>query len=341
MPTASKARLSPILSAVQRTILGTRALRASPVKSYAAALTLAAAFVGLRFALGTYLEGVPFLLFVPAIVLGTMLGGVGAGIAVVAATALGAWHLFLAPANSWALDAARIFQLAIYAALGSLGAVMVGWLMSIAEHVADFEEHEKELLRELQHRVKNHVQIVSSLLQIQARRADPTTQAALNDAGRRLATISTVYGSLYRSGAQIDFKAHLEELCHVAIRAAPDTRCVFQVRAEPVSWGMDLVMPLSLIAGELIANAIRHGCTDTTDGRAEVVLKRAKGDVSLTVSDSGARLPDDFDVEKTKGLGLQLVRTLSRQIQGTISAVTKDGMTHFVVAFPELPKDPH
>lgn len=340
MPAVSKAPLSPILAGVQRAILGTRGLRASPLKSYAAALAVAAVFVGLRIGLREFLEGAPFLLLVPAIIFAAFLGGVGAGLAAVLATAIGAWYLFLPPVNSWALDAAGAVQLAIYALLGSLGAVMVGWLMSIAEHVADFEEHEKELLRELQHRVKNHVQIVSSLLQIQARRADPTTQAALNDAGRRLSTISTVYGSLYRSGHQIDFKTHLEELCHVASRAAPDTHYEFKVDAQPVSWGMDLVMPLSLIAGELIANAIKHGCANTSNGRVEVVLGRAHGDVTLTVSDSGASLPDDFDVEKTKGLGLQLVRTLSRQIQGKLSA-TKDSMTRFVIEFPETPKDPH
>jgi two-component sensor histidine kinase len=103
---------------------------------------------------------------------------------------------------------------------------------------------------------------------------------------------------------------------------------------------MDLVMPLSLIACELIANAIKHGCANSTGGHVDVVLTRENGDISLTVSDSGARLADDFDVEKTKGLGLQLVRTLSRQIQGRLSA-TKDSKTRFVIEFPEAPKNPH
>jgi two-component sensor histidine kinase len=325
---------------VQRAVLRTRGFRTAPWKGYPTAIAIVLLFFGLRLLIGETLQTVPFLLFFPAIIIGTFLGGIGAGLAAVVASALLAWYFLIPTYGSFDIAAGNLLPVALYTIIGTAGVFMVNWLMEIAVHVADFEEHEKELLRELQHRVKNHVQIVSSLLQIQARRADPTTQAALNDAGRRLSTISTVYGSLYRSGAQIDFKAHLEELCHVAMRAAPDTRCEFQVVAEPVSWGMDLVMPLSLIAGELIANAIRHGCANATDGRIEVVLTRESGDVRLSVADSGARLPDDFDVEKTKGLGLQLVRTLSRQIQGTVSA-TKDGMTRFVIEFPEAPKDPH
>ncbi len=339
MPPPTAKPLSPILSAVQRAILRTRSFRSNPAKGYTAAVVVIAAILGLRVALGDLLQGVPFLLFFPGIILATFVGGVGAGILAVVSSATAAWYFIIPPVMGFDWSPATVAALGLYVATGSVCAVLVGWLIKIAEHIADFAVHEQELLRELQHRVKNHVQIVSSLLQIQARRADATTQAALNEAGRRLATISTVYGSLYRSGHQIDFKTHLEELCHVASRSAPDTHCEFKVDAEPVSWGMDLVMPLSLIAGELIANAIHHGCYGSS-GLVEVVLKREGGDVTLTVSDSGARLPDGFDVEKTKGLGLQLVRSLSRQIQGKISA-RKDSKTHFIVEFPETPKDPH
>lgn len=339
MPAPTTKPLNRTLSAVQRAVMSTQGLRASPAKAYAAAALVAVAFLGLRLALDDVFEGTPFLLFVPAIALGTFLGGVGGGLATVAITAIGACYFFIPIEHTWQITANGAIQLAAYVIFGVIGAVMVGWLMRIAEHTADFEAHEQTLLRELQHRVKNHVQIVSSLLQIQARRADPTTQAALQEAGRRLATISTVYGSLYRSGHKIDFRAHLEELCHVASRTAPDTPVEFKVDAESVAWGMDLVMPLSLIAGELIANAIQHGCAGQA-GIVEVTLKRENGQVQLTVSDTCARLPEGFDVEKTKGLGLQLVRTLTHQIQGKISA-TRDTTTRFVVEFPESPKDPH
>ncbi len=332
-------RLPPFLGAVQRAIAETRGLRATPWKGYATALAAVAVTVALCIAVGDVVEAVRFLLFLPAILIGTLLGGLGAGLAAVLSSAFAAWYLFIPAYHSFQGAAAGAVPIVIFLLIGGFGAVMVGWLIRVAEHVANFEEHEQQLLRELQHRVKNHVQIVSSLLQIQARRADAATQAALQEAGRRLATISTVYGSLYRSGHQIDFRAHLEDLCHVANRAAPDTQCEFKVEGERVDWGMDLVMPLSLIAGELIANAIQHGCAGT-QGTVAVTLKRDHGDVTLAVADSGAKLPDGFDVEKSKGLGLQLVRTLSRQIQGKISA-SKDTMTRFVLEFPETPKDPH
>lgn len=339
MPSTTAHALRPTLRAVQRTLLYTRSFRANPVKGYPAALGIVLFFFALRLGMGELLGSVPFLLFFPAIILAAFLGGVGAGIFAVVVSALLAWFALIPPHYAFTISIAHGVSLALFALIGVFGALIVGWLIGVAEHISNFEQHEQELLRELQHRVKNHVQIVSSLLQIQARRADAMTQAALNEAGRRLATISTVYGSLYRSGHQIDFRAHLEELCHVSSRAAPDSQCEFLVDAEPVSWGMDLVMPLSLIAGELIANAIKHGCAGQA-GRVEVTLKRAHGQVSLTVSDSGARLPDGFDVERTKGLGLQLVRTLSRQIQGAISA-SRDTKTRFTIEFPETPQEPH
>jgi len=339
MPAPTSKPLSPTLSAIQRAVARTNAFRSNPIKAYAAALVVVALFFGLRLAMRDVLEAVPLLLFFPAIVVATFLGGIGAGLVAVASSALLAWYFFMPPYYSLGITAANAVLIALFVVIGSVGAAIVGCLIKIVGHVADFEAHEQSLLRELQHRVKNHVQIVSSLLQIQSRRADPTTQAALQEAGRRLATISTVYGSLYRSGHQIDFRTHLEDLCHVASRAAPESQCAFKVDAEPVSWGMDLVMPLSLIAGELIANAIQHGCAGQP-GTVEVTLNRENGNVTLTVADTGARLPDGFDVEKTKGLGLQLVRTLSRQIQGRISA-HRDTMTRFVLEFPESPEEPH
>lgn len=339
MPSSTTKPLSPTLRALQRAILRTQTFRTKPVKGYAAALAGVAVCFGVRLALGDALSA-PFLLFFPAIIIGTFLGGFGAGVASVVTSALLAWYFFIPPYHSVDITTANLGAVGVFVITGIFGVMIISWLMEIADHVTDFDAHEQALLRELQHRVKNHVQIVSSLLQIQARRADPTTQAALQEAGRRLATISAVYGSLYRSGHEIDFKAHLEDICHVASRAAPDTQCDFKVSGERVSWDMDLVMPLSLITGELVANALHHGCAGNP-GRIEVSLVRQNGQVTLTVADTGARLPDGFDVEKTKGLGLQLVRTLCRQIQGKVSATKADGMTRFIVEFPEVPQASH
>ncbi|MDP1590609.1 MAG: sensor histidine kinase, partial [Prosthecobacter sp.] len=338
MPSSTTKALPPTLIAAQQAIMRTKGFRTNPAKGYTAALATVAVFFGFRLLLGESVIAAPFLQFFPAIIIGTLLGGLGGGLVVVASSAVLAWYFFIPDANAFTMGPTQLLTVGLFVATGSVGAVIVNWLMQIAEHAADFDAHEQALLRELQHRVKNHVQIVSSLLQIQSRRADPTTQAALQEAGRRLATISAVYGSLYRSGHEIDFKAHLEDICHVASRAAPDTQCEFKVQGERVSWDMDLVMPLSLITGELVANAIKHGCAGHP-GRVDVTLVRSNGNVTLTVADTGARLPEGFDVEKTKGLGLQLVRTLCRQINGKFSATAGD-MTRFIVEFPETPQDP-
>lgn len=328
-----------VLTLIQKLIERTRGFREKPLRGYIAAAALLALAFALRALLADALSGMPFLTLFPAVIVATFLGGVGPGLFAVVLGSVGAWYFLFAPRVGLDVDANGTLQLVRFVITALFNMLLIDWLVRIVERNANFALHEQQLLRELQHRVKNHVQIVSSLLQIQARRAAPTTQAALQEAGRRLSTISTVYGSLYKSGHKIDFRAHLEELCHGATRAAPETACTFQVNAAPASWGMDIVMPLSLIASELTANALQHGIKGG-GGRIEVTLERAGGTVTLTVADSGARLPDDFDVEKAKGLGLQLVRTLTRQLQGHVSA-SRDDMTRFAVAFPESSAAPH
>ena len=106
------------------------------------------------------------------------------------------------------------------------------------------------------------------------------------------------------------------------------------VVAEPMKWGMDFVMPVSLIASELIDNALRHGLADG-EGRIEVRLTREGDNYILRVTDTGGRLPADFDLQKyaSMGLGLQLATAMGRRIKATIRT-ERDPRTSFVVTFP-------
>ena len=105
-----------------------------------------------------------------------------------------------------------------------------------------------------------------------------------------------------------------------------------EVIAEPVMWDMDHVMPLSLIVSEMIENALRHGLVNG-DGQIRVRLARdGEKKYRLTVTDSGGRLPPNFDLTKNAGLGLQLITAMARRVQGNVT-VERDPQTAFILEF--------
>ena len=234
-----------------------------------------------------------------------------------------------------ALVVAFAVGLVLYFCISGLFALLIDTLIKIAEQNAALARTTESLLLELQHRVKNHIQIVGSLLNLQARRADPAIGAALTDAARRINTLSAAYAHLYRSDLKVDFAQHLRDIADAAVSAARGHRAV-EVQSENVSWGMDHVMPVSLIASELIDNALRHGLGDG-QGRVEVSLQRSGQGYALRVADTGGRLPPRFDPSRSTGLGLQLVNAMARRVQGVLRA--EGGQeTAFVLEFAAPPE---
>lgn len=192
------------------------------------------------------------------------------------------------------------------------------------------------LLREVNHRVKNSLQLVSSLLTLQTMTlTDETARAHFRDARSRIEAIALVHNRLYQTEhfQSIEFGSHLAELCDDLERASGGgSTCAITVHAEPVELPIDQAAPLGLIANELITNAIKH--RGGANARVAVDLVRDGRTLVLTVADRGPGLPPGFQMGRSRSLGMRLVTSLASQIGATVSILPATEGAAFRIALP-------
>ena len=186
-------------------------------------------------------------------------------------------------------------------------------------------EEKEVLLREIHHRVKNNLQVITSLLQLQSGYVhDPRDAAIFAECQARIHAMGLVHDRLYRSGnlATIDFSEHLRELAALIARGQADEagRIRLSIESEPAEVNLDTAIPLGLIAAELITNAYKHAFRDRPGGCIAVRLGHdAARRLTLSVEDDGAGLPAGFAPEQARTLGLRLIRALAGQLRAEFS----------------------
>ncbi len=203
---------------------------------------------------------------------------------------------------------------------------------------------EKEiLLKEIHHRVKNNLQIISSLLNLQSRH-DIGDQARelFNDSQSRIKAMALIHEMLYLSEdlARVDFHDYLSSLAislYQTYRRQEQTLDL-RVDAHHVQLGIDQAIPCGLIINELVSNAMKHGLATKDQGIVDIKFQ-AEGDdgYRLDVADDGVGLPADFDLEGSQSLGLKLIVILARQLGGEINVVPTTAGAHFVLCFNSPP----
>ncbi|HIG56155.1 MAG TPA: PAS domain S-box protein [Candidatus Latescibacteria bacterium] len=212
----------------------------------------------------------------------------------------------------------------------------------VAEEALKVSLREKELLlKEIHHRVKNNMQVVSSLLDLQASQLDdPVVLDMFRDAQNRVRTMVLVHEKLYQTDnlARIDMADYIAELVTDLMdsyeREANSVDLTIDV--EQVALDVDLAVPCGLILNELVSNAFKHGFPVGRKGEVRIVLKGdADGELVLKVADDGAGMSADLDLAKTKSLGLKLVQVLVVQIRGRLE-VQREGGCAFVIHFPAI-----
>lgn len=210
-----------------------------------------------------------------------------------------------------------------------------------ANEVVQKSLSEKELLlKEIHHRVKNNLQVVSSLLDLQSRGIeDEAALATFMEGQNRVKAMALIHQKLYQNEnlATIDFAEYAGQLMKELATLYPAAKGVeTTVKAEGLThFDIDTAVPLGLILNELISNAYKYAFEGSEAGELTVsVASLGEGKHQLTVTDSGAGLPDSFDFKKAKSLGLKLVRRLSKQLYGSVEYQWKDGAS-FVVSFSD------
>ena len=199
---------------------------------------------------------------------------------------------------------------------------------------------EKEvLLGEIHHRVKNNLQIVHSLLDLQsARISDPLVQEMLRDSQNRIRSMALIHQTLYGSKdfAKVDFDLFLDALAPNLIGSygVDAERIRLVVDVVQVALPIDAAVPCGLVVNELISNALKHAFRPGQDGEITVSLKRHSiNEVTLSVADNGSGLPDGVDATNTATLGLQLVSLLTEQLGGVLT-INRVNPTRFLLRFP-------
>ncbi len=198
------------------------------------------------------------------------------------------------------------------------------------------------LLKEIHHRVKNSMQVISSLLSLQAAKAAPEAIEVLNESQKQIRSMALIHEKLYRSSslAEIDFADYVESLIDELLRMynVPLGAITITVDIENVQLGVDTAIPCALIINELVSNSLKYAFPDRRPGDVTVALQRTNGAHTLTVGDGGVGFPADVDFRATDSLGMQLVATLVGQLDGTITLDRTKGTT-FIITFK--PADAH
>ena len=228
-----------------------------------------------------------------------------------------------------------------------LGAVSLKRLQEYG-HVAERERaeetfkaslrHKEVLLREVHHRIKNNLQIISSLLDIQASSVqDPHIVEMFMDIQNRVMSMALIHETLYQSGdlGLVPFGDYVRTLAGQIFRAynVLADRIALQIRADEVMLDINQAVPCGLILNELLSNCLKHAFPSDRGGEVSIELRSdAARRVTMTVRDDGSGFPADVDFRHTETLGLQLVYTLTEQLSGTLE-LERNGGTAFKLSF--------
>jgi len=208
-----------------------------------------------------------------------------------------------------------------------------------AERQIQASLREKEiLLKEIHHRVKNNLQVISGLLLLQSRELkDRQAIEMLAECQNRIKSMAMVHEELYRSQdlSQIRFGEYIQTLAADLVRSYKVDPHIVALKTdiEDILLGVDVAIPCGLILNELLANSLKHAFPCGRRGEIRVEFRRGQdSELMLTVSDNGIGFPQDVDFRKTSTLGLQLVNTLTDQLRGRVELDARRG-TAFKIVF--------
>ena len=219
----------------------------------------------------------------------------------------------------------------------------VAFLQALANTLGLAIEKEKALndkrlvSREIDHRIKNSLMLVSSVLAMQQRSAASTeVKAALVQASDRVGTIARIHDQLHRSATadSVEFGSYLRALAQDLMASLTRNDADLAIEAESVYLAADRAAPLGLIAAELLMNALKHAKSEQGRSHMTMGFRRDGGDLELVIADDGPGFPEGFDPAQSKGLGMRLILSLVKQLEGTFEAANVGEGARIVVRCP-------
>ena len=201
------------------------------------------------------------------------------------------------------------------------------------KEISNQHSHLQVLLKEVHHRVKNNLQIISSLMSLQERNIeDDEVAAVLNESKRRVEAIALIHQKLYQDNKvnRVDFNSYLNEFIETQKVLSP--KVTYSLNSIDSELSLDTSVPLGLILSEIITNSVKHAFKDVEKPSVDVNLTKKSEQFVLMVSDNGVGLPTDFDLHTPKSLGTEIIMALTEQIDAEIEVIVDHGTT-FKITF--------
>ncbi|MEO6339864.1 MAG: ATP-binding protein [Caulobacteraceae bacterium] len=321
-------------------------LRRAPL---AAQLAFATLMVVVALLLRTVLE--PFvgtyraLFFLPAVMVAALVFGRGVGIYAGVLSTCAIVFFLTSPMHSFAVaDARDGFAALAFLAVCTGVVLLIEPLQPLLVHSVERARQSELQLYELQHRMRNNLQLAAALLYTQARQSDEEARPALEAAADRIGNVMRVQDRLVqaqRSG-EVDTKFLLATLCDdVRVTLVGLRPIAFKVDAASEQLASDRAVPLGLILNELLTNALKYAFPDDRHGSVEVRFTRDGEQFELCVSDDGVGIgaAKPRAGRKGGGLGATLVRAMASQLGGTVTSNSEGGGTTWILRFPAAPNN--
>ena len=209
----------------------------------------------------------------------------------------------------------------------------------IEEKLEKTLEEKDILMKEIYHRTKNNLMVISSLLSLQSRYIkDKDTQSIFKESQNRAKSMAMVHEKLYRSGdlKHLNFTEYIENLSNDLYNTYTMDKSLVKLDLdiEDIKLDVEISVPLALILNELLTNSLKHAFPDGTGGEITVDMNRYDGGYNLSVSDNGIGFPEDLDYHNTDTLGMLIVNSLTDQIDGELNLDRNKG-TKFTVTFKD------
>jgi PAS domain S-box-containing protein len=207
----------------------------------------------------------------------------------------------------------------------------------IDRRIRDSLKEKEVLLQEVHHRVKNNLQVISSILNLQSSYvSDPKTLEILRESQQRIKSMSFIHETIYRTAdfSRLEFMDYIKTIASNLIQSyrSAATRVDFVPDMQSVGLNLDQAIPCGLIINELVSNALKYAFKGRKKGVLTVVLREEEGEIILAVKDDGVGLPKDFAYEKNNSLGIQLVYALLEQLDASMKVNQSNG-TEFFISF--------
>lgn len=193
------------------------------------------------------------------------------------------------------------------------------------------------LVDEVNHRVKNSLQQIASVVRLQSRSVGPEAREALEQTLARIMAVGRVHEQLYRSDQEVgafDARDYAETLARELVGSMGRDDVVLETELESVQLHLRQAVPMALILNELITNALKYGCPEDRPCRIRVAFGTDGDEYRLRVSDDGVGLPEGFSLRENKSLGMRAIQALTRQLGGRFEVEHPEVGASFAVAFP-------